>query len=404
MASREQYSDIITRCVRRNLPFALYMAPDDDGVYFFSQRPDESGECRADLSDPLWNGFFINFFNNDEPYVAGVAYDFDYDETLAELDYLESMDGLYMPADVAASVKSTTHMQHMAAVRMAVDEISRYKGKVVISQMTAVATTKTIGEVMWPYFDKFPSTFRFLVFTPETGLWLGATPELLVRYMAEAYEGSDAIVTMALAGTRLAGTPGDWDNKNLREHACVIDHLVKTLSDLNLEVGIEPTTSLVHGPVEHLCTDIYAGGTVDPVALLRALSPTPAVAGFPDKDKAAELIYRIESHQRHCYTGFAGIKNDRDLEAYVNLRSAMIVPCITGDKEGYLYNIYSGGGIMPQSDPQAEWEEVVAKMSTLYEIITGAPVPAEGAPAVENVTFPDYVSRRDFLMNNHYVQ
>ena len=59
---------------------------------------------------------------------------------------------------------------------------------------------------------------------------------------------------------------------------------------------------------------------------------------------------------------------------------------------------------MPQSDPQAEWEEVVAKMSTLYELITGKPVPPDGGTTLENITFPDYVSRRDFLMNNHYVQ
>ncbi len=400
MTSRKEYNDTISRCVRRNLPFVLYMTPDYDEVIFFSQRPDESNECRADLTDPQWNGFFINFFNNDEPYIAGVAYDYDYHETVAELDYLENVDGLYMPADVIPSLKSTTRMQHAAAVNIASKEVSRYSGKVVISQMTAVTSRRDLGEVMWEYFDMFPSTFRFLVFTPETGIWLGATPELLARCFPE----QKAFLTMALAGTKRADDRSDWDEKNLREHSLVVNHITDVLAATGLMTEIAPTEELLFGPVKHLCTHIVAEGDYDPARLLYDLSPTPAVAGYPERERAVALISRLEKHQRYCYAGFVGIKSDADIEAYVNLRSTLVVPCLIDGEEAYIYNIYSGGGIMPQSDAAEEWEEVMTKMSPLYGIVTGDKSTPRPDEIKENITFPDYVSRRDFLMTNRYVK
>ncbi|MDE6582071.1 MAG: chorismate-binding protein [Duncaniella sp.] len=400
MATIEQYNDTIRRCVRHNLPFTLYMAPDTDDVIFFSQRPDENNECRAELSDPTWNGFFINFFNNDEPYIAGVAYDYDIDETIAELDYLENVEGLYMPADVVPSLKSTTRLQHAAAVRVATDAVRHAGGKAVVSQMTAVATRKPLHEVMWDYFHKFRSTFRFLVFTPETGLWLGATPELLVR----CFPRDKAVLSMALAGTMPAEDNSEWSDKNIREHLCVVNHIVNTFESAGLAVELSNPEELYFGPVKHLCTHVAAEGDFDPAPLLYALSPTPAVAGYPDRDKAVELISRIEKHQRYCYTGFVGIKSGDDIEAYVNLRSALIVPCLIDGEDAYVYNIYSGGGIMPDSRADEEWDEVMAKMSPLYSLVTGDPSTPRPDEIKENITFPDYASRRDFLMMNRYVK
>lgn len=400
MISRQDYSHTISRCVRRNLPFALYIPPQTDETVFFSQRPDEQNECRADLTDKDWNGFFINFYNNDEPYVAGVAYDYDYDDTVAELDYLESVDGLYMPADVAPSLKSTTRMQHAAAVRIATAEVSRHRGKAVISQMTAVTSEKPLGDVMWEYFDRFPDTFRFLVFTPETGMWLGATPELLAR----CFPATGDVLSMALAGTRPADTTGQWDEKNMEEHYYVMRHIVNTLQGAGLYTETSETEPLLFGPIQHLCTYIAGQGKYDAAGLLYALSPTPAVAGYPDVDKAVSLIARLEKHQRFCYTGFVGIKSGCDIEAYVNLRSALVAPCLIDGREGYIYNIYSGGGIMPQSNPADEWEEVMAKMSPLYTAVTGSADTPRHDEIIENITFPDYVSRRDFLMMNRYVR
>lgn len=400
MISRKEYSDTISRCLRRNLPFVIYMPPEYDEVIFFSQRPDEHNECRADLSDPQWNGFFINFFNNDEPYLAGVAYDYDYQETLAELDYLENVDGLYMPADVVPSLKSTTRLQHAAAVNIAVGEISRYSGKVVVSQMTAVASLRDPAEVMWEYFDMFPATFRFLVFTPETGLWFGATPELLAR----CFPKQKAVLSMALAGTKPADDTSGWDEKNVTEHICVLRHITDTFDNAGLAVETSDPEELYFGPIKHLCTHVGAEGDYDAAALLYDLSPTPAVAGFPDRDRAIRLIARLEKHQRYCYTGFVGIKSDDDIEAYVNLRSALVVPCLVDGAEAYIYNIYSGGGIMPDSHADAEWDELMAKMSPLYGIITGDASLPRPDEIKENITFPDYVSRRDFLMTNRYVK
>ena len=59
---------------------------------------------------------------------------------------------------------------------------------------------------------------------------------------------------------------------------------------------------------------------------------------------------------------------------------------------------------MPQSNPADEWDEVMAKMSPLYSAVTGGNGTPRHEEITENITFPDYVSRRDFLMMNRYVR
>lgn len=205
----------------------------------------------------------------------------------------------------------------------------------------------------------YPGAFVFYLSTPETGSWIGASPELLLKR-----EG-DTIHTVALAGTRRAGTEGDWDFKNVREQQMVTDFICETLSRHGLTPKCQPTETHNAGPVEHLITRISADvpetfGLAETQALVTDLSPTPALSGLP-REKAMKLIETNETFRRHLYGGCIGrIRDAKDWCFFVNLRSALLSTRAT-----YLY---VGGGITALSEPMKEWEETELKSVTLLKV------------------------------------
>lgn len=205
----------------------------------------------------------------------------------------------------------------------------------------------------------YPDAYVFCFSTPETGCWLGATPELLLK------SHNDSISTMALAGTRLAGIPGAWDKKNIIEQKIVKDYIVDAMKKTGLQVMTEPTITRNAGNVEHLCTPIRARispeSSLNLHSLLTLLSPTPATAGLP-RTEAIDLIERCESFQRAYYGGYCGpFRNEKEFSLFVILRCARI------EKERYA--LFAGGGITADSDPDKEWEETDMKLSTLKQFL-----------------------------------
>jgi len=79
---------------------------------------------------------------------------------------------------------------------------------------------------------------------------------------------------------------------------------------------------------------------------------------------AKNTIEDIESEPRKYYTGFLGLKEENKYKFYVNLRSMEI-------KDKHLI-IYAGGGILENSVPQKEWEEIKNKANILYKILISA--------------------------------
>ncbi|MCM1520521.1 MAG: chorismate-binding protein [Lachnoclostridium sp.] len=368
MITNQQYSTLISRCINCNLPFVAFMFSDSNELNFFADIPDDDGNCIVDTDDPNWNGFFINFFGNDEPYLAGVRFTLDYEETCKYLSSLETQDRFFIPGDVSPSLHSTSRLDYMRSFKEALQYVKARDSKIVISQMTATLTTREPGEVMWEYFNSCPGTFRFLCFTPETGLWIGATPELLLSTNVE----QKYLATMALAGTRPAEETGPWDEKNEMEHLYVTSYIKGTLMALDLDVEMGEEEEIQFGSVKHLCHMIEARGKFDPFDVLYELSPTSAIAGWPSADIAVEKIRDIEAHDRYCYGGFVGLKYGSDVMAFVNLRSALFAPVsLPDDTRAYIYNIYSGGGIVSGSEPEAEWDEAMRKCRPLLKCVTG---------------------------------
>lgn len=199
----------------------------------------------------------------------------------------------------------------------------------------------------------FPQAFIFYFSTPQTGTWIGASPELLLKC-----KNSD-ISTFALAGTRPADTLAAWDEKNYREHDIVKNYIVDIFKSSGLPVQVSETTTRNAGNIEHLLTEInsHLDASNDIEKLIRDLSPTPALAGNP-KDVAIDTIKKLEKYPRGYYGGFVGFYNmPEDCCFYVNLRSLRL--------EENRYCMYVGGGITALSDPQEEWIETERKAGSI---------------------------------------
>ena len=210
---------------------------------------------------------------------------------------------------------------------------------------------------------KYPDAFCYLFFTPQTGLWMGATPETLL------YEKSGKLKTMALAGTRPVSSPESkplpWPEKEKVEQKFVSDYIFKTLSDLGIPaIKMSEPYTIAAGKIEHIQTDFViekSGTDVTTGKIINALHPTPAVCGIPKK-AAFEIIGNTEAHRRSYYTGYLGpVNKDSEKRLFVNLR------CMKVDDDGF--TIFAGGGITAASDAGLEWKETEMKASILKSVI-----------------------------------
>lgn len=360
-----QISQAVDRCLNDAIPFVAFAMPGEREIRFYASLPDAALRSPA-FRDNDSDCFFINFFDNDEPYTAGVRFD------MSAEDVLRFNDPTYRRQTVGESairprITATFRASYHAAFAFVKPRLKKDGGKVVLSRLRSVFTKKTPVCLAEDYFSLTDSTFRYLCYTPETGVWLGSTPETLL----ESDLASGCIRTMSLAGTRPADDCGEWDEKNIREQAIVTDYICRTLLEAGMTVETAPLTERRFLNIKHLCTPIEARGGADIPLLLSALSPTPAVAGYP-RERALDEIYRVETHRRHCYGGYVGVRTAGDYQAYVNLRCAFLAPAEYDGDSGWLGNLYAGGGLVAASREDDEWLETESKTRALAAIFLGA--------------------------------
>ena len=251
---------------------------------------------------------------------------------------------------------SSSREEHRQSVIAAIECIGKDPKlrKLVISRVEYHKRNFLLSELFDTLCDKYPSAFVFCFGTPETGIWIGASPELLLRKDGTGFK------SVSLAGTRPSGSKDSWNPKNLEEQEIVTLYIEKIFR----ECGLTPVRSTLGtktaGPVEHLYTEITAVYNDSSPSLPFLLSPTPALSGYP-KSTAVKIIRNIEKHRRGCYGGFSGIyRKDGSFDFYVNLRSINVDSC--------RFALYAGGGITSLSDPDSEWEETCNKAKTLLDL------------------------------------
>lgn len=206
--------------------------------------------------------------------------------------------------------------------------------------------------------NKYPHAFVYAINTPESGMWIGAGPELLLK------NDRVKMSTVSLAGTLPNDSKHTWGNKELDEQQLVTEYVEDVLLKHRVagiqEVGPE---TIPAGQVKHLCTTFnFKSEEVNGnhLGLLYDLHPTPAVCGMP-KEKAHQLIVETEGHERAFYSGFLGPVKERRYEFYVNIRCLKVY-----DNSSVLY---VGGGLTKDSEVKKEWEETELKALTLLSVL-----------------------------------
>ncbi|MDE6008560.1 MAG: chorismate-binding protein [Muribaculaceae bacterium] len=257
-----------------------------------------------------------------------------------------------------SSTSSEDHRKEVKTIQEALKENGG--GKIIAGRIIIEGGKVNVAVTLLQLLSSHPAAFVFCFFTPQTGCWLGASPELLL----ESKRG--LLSTMALAGSRPSGFVGPWDEKNIEEQRMVADFISETLTSNDIIVEEGETVTRRAGKVEHICTPFF-GEPRKPLneknlsILLHTLSPTPALCGLP-RNLALKVIAECEKGGRGCYGGFCGPFNTPEsFTFYAILRCARI--------SNTDYCLYAGGGITLRSDAQKEWEETELKALTVRDAI-----------------------------------
>lgn len=232
-------------------------------------------------------------------------------------------------------------------------EISSTK-KIVISRIKSFDNEGVnLVETFKKLHQAYPNAYVYLWYTPDNDVWIGASPELLLA------EDNLTINTVSLAGTLPKNE--EWTSKEIHEQQVVTDYIVDKLKIANA-IKVDGPYTVDAGFFNHLKSYISAKvESYDEVyPILKALHPTPAVCGMP-KEEAKQFILKNEGYDRSYYAGFFGYKSPESSLYFVNLRCAKIYK--------NKVKIYVGGGIMPDSNPEKEWQETELKSKTIGNLL-----------------------------------
>ena len=195
---------------------------------------------------------------------------------------------------------------------------------------------------------------------------IGASPEILVRLR-------DGEVTIRpIAGTRKRGaTPEEdkaleadllADRKELAEHLMLLDLGRNDVGRVAKVGTVRPTEQFIierYSHVMHIVSNVV--GEIrdgeDALSALLAGLPAGTVSGAP-KVRAMEIIDELEPEKRGVYGGGLGyFAANGEMDFCIALRTAVL-------KDETLY-IQAGGGVVYDSDPEAEYQETVNKSNAL---------------------------------------
>ena len=226
----------------------------------------------------------------------------------------------------------------------------------------------SIEQVVLNLRDTYPHACICVYFHPETGLWITATPELLL-----SSDDKGIFKTVALAGTQLynASVPMrevSWTQKEIEEQALVCRYIIGCFKTIRLrEYDEQGPRTIRAGNILHLKTE-YIIDTKEVnmpelgSTMLQLLHPTSAVCGMP-KQPALEFIRENERFDRKLFSGFIGPVNiNGNTALYVNIRCARIY--------SNKITLFAGAGITADSVPEKEWEETSLKMDVIGQAFT----------------------------------
>ncbi|UKH22743.1 isochorismate synthase MenF [Actinobacillus pleuropneumoniae] len=196
--------------------------------------------------------------------------------------------------------------------------------------------------------------------------FVGSSPERLYhrkgnQFHTEALAGT-APVTESMVQTELNAQWLLTDPKNIYENQLVVDDIQAQLTDCVTELQISQAEIKRLHNVQHLRRKISAvlKPEMSDADCLARMHPTAAVAGLP-RQAAKQFIAEYEQFTRCWYAGTLGYLQPDEAEFCVALRSAQI--------ERNRITLYAGAGIVEESEPQSEWQEIERKSLALAKLL-----------------------------------
>ena len=212
-----------------------------------------------------------------------------------------------------------------------------------------------------------PSPFMFFFNFGDFQV-IGASPEILVRVFGRE------ITIRPIAGTRPRGANSEADaalarelladEKECAEHLMLLDLGRNDVGRVSKIGTVLPTEQFIverYSHVMHIVSNVRGELAAEHDALSALLAGLPAgtVSGAP-KVRAMEIIDELERAKRGVYGGGIGyFSANGDMDMCIALRTAVL-------KDQKLY-IQAGGGVVHDSDPEAEWQETVNKSKALLK-------------------------------------
>ncbi|MGR3973231.1 MAG: isochorismate synthase [Candidatus Rhabdochlamydia sp.] len=231
---------------------------------------------------------------------------------------------------------------------------NNYFQKVVLARQTTLSFDQPLPpyELLKALMSLNSDTTLFMVQLDAQTAFLGATPEMLFS------KQEDVITTEALAGTLLTHEP--WSRKEFLEIDAVKVYLQEKLLPYCHALHWMPPTEKTFHHLKHLYQELQ--GQLKPhilaEELIEALHPTPALGGSPSH-LVLPYLKDLEPFDRGWYGAPLGVITPSTADIAVGIRSALI--------QGSQVHLFSGAGIVKESCPLQEWEEINRKIDHLIQ-------------------------------------
>lgn len=222
-----------------------------------------------------------------------------------------------------------------------------------------------------------PSPYMFYLDFPQHDFQVvGASPECLVKV-----DAARRVTTHPIAGTRRRGATPEADlalerelladTKERAEHIMLVDLGRNDVGRVSVAGSVKVDRLMTIERYSHVMHIVsHVSGLLQPELsiydALRSVFPAGTVSGAP-KIRAMQLISQLECERRGVYAGAVGlISFGGVLDSAIAIRTMVVRP---SEAAAYLQ---SGGGIVYDSQPAAEYEETVNKMAALAAAIDQA--------------------------------
>jgi isochorismate synthase len=358
---REKLQLLIDRNTSRGYPFAIYRMPNTEDIKIVAQNSADLFYISS-LSEIVGEeGFlFAPFIESEKLRTVFIRPDH------TDFDFLQGNDTfLHSQPYAKRKVRIMSKKIFRLYVQRAKRKIRKGKfEKIVTARAIKINKPENFSEV--DFFLKVCNTYEWsfvsLVYIPQTGLWLGASPELLLGFT------NGVFTTYSLAATRSKQKRRKrkihWSEKEKKEQQMVSDYIEKVLREHpKIKLMLAGPETVEAGNIIHLRTTF----TIENIPhfywteLVEALHPTPAVCGYP-KEEALHFIADHEGPNRAYYCGYLGPVNiGEHIHLFVNLRCMEI--------QNKKLVIHVGCGITEESDSKKEWEETKLKSQTLLNLL-----------------------------------